>query len=876
MSENKIKFPVKLASNNPKSFGIVDAMEISGHRSVDTLSGLYSISDPVLSILKDGSDAIGQEWFVVSEDCKYRLDNWANRKTVAGWTKLPKQELINTKQSVSEKDQPSGYAGLDSNGKVPIEKTYGTTATVVDVETYESLPVTGLSGVIYYVSNTSAQYKWSGSSYIDITDGADNAKKNETSIFDCSNGTSTKYYSSLLNAINVVPPAYRTSNRIISYLSTENSTTSAVNYQYHGIDSTTWTDLTKWERIPNQADLVDLRSDLSIVRKIRINNQLYKDIISCILDVKLTLSSDLYASNDLYLNIFGIFSENNRFYIGVYDKTLDCRVGYAATNKVYSTIPSGIEVVSLALTDNDTPYTGQVEVMIDWSRYISSMYYNVNDWGVSIFPHAAQLSSTNSAVIKDLYDKQILQKKACVSGVSSMQMLSGTFAESLISATFFVPEVLIGYDAELGTFGYNNDLNRLYIGLYSRNFLQDSGRMAYFVKEYSSRPTTGIEHMYISGSDGAYTNCAIEVTIDWSKMVDYIDTGLGLTPDVYISSKLLTSNEKLIAESYRDILDIVGTATFTDFADCIEAGQYKLNGNMILSRSVTIPSHAHVYGNQCSVTITNSSAKIITSDDTSINNIKFKGDWISSRGLNTSPGYYTYLPLISEDDIVNATSYSLRRIFIELRGENANINRCIFESITGTAIYANNSADRLLTDNVVVSNCYFKFCECGIYNAGEFNRYAGNIYHGCIYSFISVGGNYSLTSNMIKMCDIGILSDDNGNGGHSQIIGTEAAHCGVAGLYVKSLPRVLGLMLSCCQFSDAPIIGLECNSLVVSNSRLDTWVRIYNGLSNAFIGNIIRNSAALRDSKDIFNVPAGTSLKNNIAMVDGIDSLINN
>lgn len=263
MSENKITFPVKLASNNPQSFGIVDATEISGHRSVDTISDLYSISDPVLSVLKDGSDAIGQEWFVVSEDCKYRLDNWENRKSVSGWTKLPKQEFVNTKQSVSEKDQPNGYAGLDSNGKLPIEKTYGDTATVVETETYESLPATGLSGVIYYVSNTSAQYKWSGSAYIDITDGADNAKKNETSIFDCSNGTSTKYYSSLSEAINVVPPAYRTSNRIISYLSTENSTTSAMNYQYHGIDSTTWTDLTKWEHIPNQADLAEIRSDLS-------------------------------------------------------------------------------------------------------------------------------------------------------------------------------------------------------------------------------------------------------------------------------------------------------------------------------------------------------------------------------------------------------------------------------------------------------------------------------------------------------------------------------------------------------------------------------------------------------------------------------------
>lgn len=169
MSENKIAFPVKLASNNPQSFGIVDATEISGHRSVGTLSDLYSISDSVLSILKDGSDAIGQEWFVVSEDCKYRLDNWENRKTTAGWTKLPKQWSIDDKQSISEKDQPNGYAGLDSNGKVPIEKIYGTTATVVVVETYESLPAVGSSDKIYVTTDTNTTYYWTGATYVEIS-----------------------------------------------------------------------------------------------------------------------------------------------------------------------------------------------------------------------------------------------------------------------------------------------------------------------------------------------------------------------------------------------------------------------------------------------------------------------------------------------------------------------------------------------------------------------------------------------------------------------------------------------------------------------------------------------------------------------------------
>lgn len=57
-----------------------------------------------------------------------------------------------------------------------------------------------------------------------------------------------------------------------------------------------------------------------------------------------------------------------------------------------------------------------------------------------------------------------------------------------------------------------------------------------------------------------------------------------------------------------------------------------------------------------------------------------------------------------------------------MKGKNASVCKCIFESITGTAIYANNNSDRLLADNVAITNCYFNYCECGIYNSGEFNN----------------------------------------------------------------------------------------------------------------------------------------------------------
>ena len=84
------RYPAQLQSANLNEFGIVYADEIQGHKTVATLNALYAITDPILSksVVNTNNDAIGQEWFVVSEDCYYRLDNWANRHAASGWTKL--------------------------------------------------------------------------------------------------------------------------------------------------------------------------------------------------------------------------------------------------------------------------------------------------------------------------------------------------------------------------------------------------------------------------------------------------------------------------------------------------------------------------------------------------------------------------------------------------------------------------------------------------------------------------------------------------------------------------------------------------------------------------------------------------------------------
>ncbi|MDE5986846.1 MAG: hypothetical protein K2H16_06140 [Prevotella sp.] len=84
-------YPDKLKSNNPAAYGIVDATEISGHRSVASLTELYALKDCILS--RSGTnadnDALGQVWHVggtVNKD--YRLVAWADRRAAAGWAEV--------------------------------------------------------------------------------------------------------------------------------------------------------------------------------------------------------------------------------------------------------------------------------------------------------------------------------------------------------------------------------------------------------------------------------------------------------------------------------------------------------------------------------------------------------------------------------------------------------------------------------------------------------------------------------------------------------------------------------------------------------------------------------------------------------------------
>lgn len=82
--------PAQFVTNNPESYGIIFADDIQGHRTVKDLNTLYEIPTAILSKSKINidNDAIGQLWFVISENCHYQLIDWSKRKSADGWKKF--------------------------------------------------------------------------------------------------------------------------------------------------------------------------------------------------------------------------------------------------------------------------------------------------------------------------------------------------------------------------------------------------------------------------------------------------------------------------------------------------------------------------------------------------------------------------------------------------------------------------------------------------------------------------------------------------------------------------------------------------------------------------------------------------------------------
>jgi hypothetical protein len=76
---------------------------------------------------------------------------------------------LGQKEVASNKGVANGYASLDAAGKVPSAQLPSYVDDVVEVANFASLPGTGETGKIYVTIDTNKTYRWTGSTYIEIS-----------------------------------------------------------------------------------------------------------------------------------------------------------------------------------------------------------------------------------------------------------------------------------------------------------------------------------------------------------------------------------------------------------------------------------------------------------------------------------------------------------------------------------------------------------------------------------------------------------------------------------------------------------------------------------------------------------------------------------
>ncbi|MBB6299888.1 hypothetical protein [Rhizobium leucaenae] len=69
----------------------------------------------------------------------------------------------------ANKGMANGYAGLDSGGKVPAAQLPSYVDDVLEYANLAAFPGTGSTGIIYVADDTGKIYRWSGSSYVEIS-----------------------------------------------------------------------------------------------------------------------------------------------------------------------------------------------------------------------------------------------------------------------------------------------------------------------------------------------------------------------------------------------------------------------------------------------------------------------------------------------------------------------------------------------------------------------------------------------------------------------------------------------------------------------------------------------------------------------------------
>lgn len=164
------------------ALGGSDVFNVAGGPTTVSLS----LQNQAIQAQYDATHAI---WYVISTDVPLsgldaRYLNQSTTGNAATATKLATARNINgvafdgsaaitvadsTAEKTANKNQASGYAGLDSGGKVPAALWPSGIDEIIEYANLAAFPGTGASGTIYLALDTGKVYRWSGSVYVEIS-----------------------------------------------------------------------------------------------------------------------------------------------------------------------------------------------------------------------------------------------------------------------------------------------------------------------------------------------------------------------------------------------------------------------------------------------------------------------------------------------------------------------------------------------------------------------------------------------------------------------------------------------------------------------------------------------------------------------------------
>lgn len=609
----------------------------------------------------------------------------------------------------------------------------------------------------------------------------------------------------------------------------------------------TWT-AAHWTQVALAGDVADLRNAFNQTCKTKnvmfLNND-YIAQFTGILKVDVTVPESL-KSHLYHLCMFGYSTENNRFYIGLYDETLNRTDVYSY--KAYTSKPTtGIEAIKFS-TFYDEQVSGglySLSVVIDWSKYVGT-FYNLQN---NLYTPIVNTNVADDGVVSENVYRYIR-------GVYDVPVKYLNLFKCIKDINIKVPGSIVGHLFSISLLGYNSTYNRFYFGLFD---VTANRYEAYTFKQYTARPTSGIETVVFDAyydpvvSDGEYYYTA---TIDWSKW-----------DSSYYYEQAGANGIKFVAES-------------TSLENVI-AGSTLLTGKYTLNSAVTLSDNQAIVGANCTI-VCGANAKINMGNGSSITNVKFVGSWSPTRthGDGSTCTEYGYVPLISTSDLSGEVSDALfgpnnsatdALIYIaDTKANNTKIDSCRFEGFNKPCIYSGGETHES-NKNAIICGCYFTDCRMGIYVKGEFQRIYGNQYFRCVIGVYLLGSNVNLCCEIYKCCDCGIFFPTNAIA-HNEITSIEAAHCGLCGIYIKSFVQNTGITISGSQIVDSAVIGEDVDNVLIIGCRLDTYFKYTTGEKNSIMCNNVRN--AYLYGNPIYDVPADTQITLNRGM--GIsDTIVN-